>query len=120
MAKEHLDTLFRIDMKKDDLAAEGLKPGDAVSVVSQTTGRGGVGVAALSTETAKSMGSTSFVKIDPKLRDFMGLELSDKCDVKKYEGPQRKIKTIHVSYKGVVRESSVQSLTHWVGVALGM
>jgi hypothetical protein len=100
VAKDGLDTLFRIEMKKDDLSAEGLKPGDGISIVSQSTGKGGVGIVSLSTETAKSQGNTSYVKIHPKLREFIGLELSDKCSITRFEGTQRRIKTINVSVSG--------------------
>ena len=114
-----LETLFRVEMKRDDLAAEGLKPGDAVSVVSQA-GRGGVGVAWLSIDTAKSQGNSPFIKMHPRLRDFMGLELSDKCSIARYDGPQQIIKTVEIQQSGKHgSEMSAGDLQHWAGIALG-
>ena len=115
-----LETLFRIEMKRDDLASEGLKSGEAISVISQTTGKGGVGIAWLSTETAKSQGNTSFVKMHPKLREFMGLELSDKCCIARYEGTQQVIQSMAVSLTGkCTADANSEDIVHWAGVALG-
>jgi hypothetical protein len=117
-----LETLFRIEMKKDDMMAEGIKAGDAIAVTSQTTGKGGVGVAYLSSDTAKSQGNNSFVKIHPKLREFMGLELSEKCSITKYEGGQRRIKIISLSEKGGPHNDglSTSAVGHWAATTLGM
>ena len=120
VAKDGLETLFRVEMKKDDLAAEGLKPGDAVIVTAQSTGKGGVGVVSLSTDAAKSQGNSSFVKMHPKLREFMGLDLSEKCSISKFEDVQPRVKSIRVSISGKGRvEETQEDITHLASVALG-
>jgi thiamine monophosphate kinase len=120
VARDGLETLFRVEMKKDDMAVDGIKPGDAIIVTSQSTGKGGVGIAYLSSDTAKSQGNNSFVKVQPKLRDLMGLELSDKCFVSKYEGSQRRVNTVTLSLKstGTNEDMSTSDLTKWARVAL--
>ena len=44
VAKEAaLEMFFRVEMKRDDIAAEGLKVGDAIAIVSQGSGKSGGG-----------------------------------------------------------------------------
>jgi hypothetical protein len=123
VSKDGLETLFRVEMKRDDMAAEGLKSGDAISVTSHTTGKGGVGIAYPSSETAKSQGNASFVKVHDRLRKLMGLDLTDKCSIEKYEAGQRRAKTVILSEEGVVKSDATApqlDIVEWAEITLSM
>jgi len=116
-----LETLFRVEMKRDDMNAENVKPGDPVLITSQN-GKGGVGIAFLSSDTTKSSSPNSFVKVSPELRDFLGLDLTEKCEIKKYKGSLRKLKKIWVGEKGnnvIGEELGQDEMVYWASSSLG-
>jgi hypothetical protein len=56
----------------------------------------------------------------PKLREFMGLDLSEKCSISKFEDVQPRVKSIRVSISGKGRvEETQEDITHLASVALG-
>lgn len=113
-----LETHFRVEMKRDDMGT--IKPGDRILITSQT-GKGGVGIAFLSSDTSKSSGLNSFVKVSSELRGFLGLELSEKCEISKFEGGLRGAKKVTVVEKGNIaigEELGEEDLRFYVGVAL--
>ncbi|QDS75764.1 hypothetical protein FKW77_008675 [Venturia effusa] len=121
-----LECIFRIELKQNDMKAEGLIPGDAVLLTCSKTKSGGVGVAFLSSDTSPSKVGSSTIKIFESAKTLFGLTLQEKVTIRKWGGVGEKIgeakvvKLVDVSGPGnAVMPEVAHSLGYWVGSALG-
>ena len=118
-----LERMFRIEMKRDDMAAENIAPGDPILLECPETKAGGVGIAFLSSDVSKTQGLRPIAKIYDPLKKMFGLTMEDKCVISKY-GNQFKLAT-----KVIVSDVTLASnpipvevqgdLDTWVSLSLG-
>jgi hypothetical protein len=118
-----LERMFRIEMKRDDMAAENIAPGDPILLECSETKAGGVGIAFLSSDVSKTQGPRPIAKIYDPLKKMCGLTMEDKCTISKYKDPLQPATKVIVSdmtpANNPVPPEVASYLEHWVGVSLG-
>jgi hypothetical protein len=92
-----LERMFRIELKRDDMAAEKLATGDPILLECPETKTGGIGIAWLSNDPSKPQGPRPIAKIYDPLKKVFGLTMEDKCVISKYKGPLRMATKVVVS-----------------------
>ena len=118
-----LERMFRIEMKRDDMAAENIAAGDPILLECPDTKAGGVGIAFLSSDVSKTQGPRPIAKIYDPLKKMFGLTMEDKCAISKYKGQFILATKVIVSdvtpASNHVPAEIVHALEYWVGVSLG-
>lgn len=118
-----LERMFRIEMKRDDMATENIAAGDPILLECPDTKAGGVGIAFLSSDVSKTQGPRPTVKIYDPLKKMFGMTMEDKCTVSKFKGKFKLATKVVVSdvtpASNPVPAEILDVLESWVAVSLG-